>query len=101
MRRGNMNEFNNRVAAQRRILQLVNRRDWEKEELFGLSSKAIERWIVVNRIDPEAQLVKLVKMVSAKLFFLANKSQEQVSEEYTTVSTEIASIARTIELETN
>ena len=96
-----MNEFNNRVAAQRRILQLVNRRDWEKEELFGLSSKAIERWIVVNRIDPEAQLVKLVKMVSAKLFFLANKSQEQVSEEYTTVSTEIASIARTIELETN
>ena len=96
-----MNEFNNRVAARRQVLQLVNRRNWGKEELFGLSSKAIDRWIVVNRIDPEAQLVKLIKIASAKLFFLANKSQEQVSEEYKIVSSEIASLTKTIELETN
>ena len=96
-----MNEFNNRVAAQRQVLQLVNRRNWGNEELFGLSSNAIERWIVVNRIDPEAPLVKLIKAASATLFFLANKSQEQVSEEYKIASSEIASIARAIELETN
>ena len=96
-----MNEFNNRVAAQRQVLQLVNRRDWEKEDLFGLSSKAIDRWVAVNQIDPELELVKLIKMASAKLFFLANKSQEQVSEEYKTVSSEIASIAKAIELKTD
>jgi hypothetical protein len=96
-----MNEFNNRVAAQRQILQLVNRKNWGKEELFGLSSKAIDRWISVNRIDPEAKLVKLIETVSSRLFFLANKSQEQVSEEYRMASNEIVSIAKAIELETN
>ncbi|HTC95093.1 MAG TPA: hypothetical protein VK699_16735 [Terriglobales bacterium] len=94
-----MNEFNNRIAAQREVLQLVNRKNWEKEELFGLSSKAIDRWSSVNRIDPESQLVKLIRTASSKLFFLANKSQEQVSEEYNIISREIAVIARSIDLE--
>ena len=96
-----MDDFNNRIAAQRQVLQLVNRRNWGKEELFGLSSNAIDRWVAVNRVDPESQLVKLIKSASAKLFFLANKSQEQVSEEYKIVSSEIASIAKSIDLETN
>jgi hypothetical protein len=94
-----MNEFNNRIAAQRQVLQLVNRKKWEKEELLGLSSKAIERWISVNRIDPESRLVELVKTASAKLFFLANKSQEQISENYKMISKEIAVICQTIEQE--
>ncbi|MEH2438992.1 hypothetical protein [Nostoc sp.] len=94
-----MNEFNNRIAAQRQVLQLVNRKKWEKEELLGLSSKAIERWISVNRIDPESRLVELVKTASAKLFFLANKSQEQISENYKIISKEIAVISQTIEQE--
>ncbi|MBG1242211.1 hypothetical protein [Nostoc sp. NZL] len=94
-----MNEFNNRIAAQRQILQLVNRKQWEKEELLGLSSKAIERWISVNRIDPESRLVELVKTASAKLFFLANKSQEQISDNYKIISKEIAVISQTIEQE--
>jgi hypothetical protein len=94
-----MSEFSSRIAAQRQVLQLVNRRNWEKEELFALSSKAIDRWVAVNRIDPESQLVKLVKTASDKLFFLANKSQDQVSDEYRTVSGEIASIAKSIEHE--
>ncbi|MEH2308907.1 hypothetical protein [Nostoc sp.] len=94
-----MNEFNNRIAAQRQVLRLVNRKKWEKEELLGLSSKAIERWISVNRIDPESRLVKLVKTASAKLFFLANKSQEQISENYKMISKEIAVISQTIEQE--
>jgi len=93
--------FSNRIEAQRQVLQLVNRRNWGTEQLFGLSAKAIERWIAVNRMDPEANLIKLVKSASEKLFFLANRSQEQISEEYKAMSCEIASIAKTIELETN
>jgi hypothetical protein len=94
-----MNEFNNRIAAQRHVLQLVNRTKLQREELFGLSSKAIERWILANLINPESRLVQLVKEASAKLFFLANKSQEQITEEYKTMSAEIAAIAKEIEME--
>jgi hypothetical protein len=95
-----MNEFGSRIAAQRLVLQLVNRRKWEREELFGLSSKAIDRWVTVNRIDPESQLVTQVQSAAAKLFFLANKSQEQVTDEYTSVASEFALIAKRIEVAT-
>ncbi len=94
-----MNEFSNRIEAQRHVLQLVNQNKWEKEELFGLSSKAIERWISVNLIDPESRLVRLVKESAAKLFFLANKSQEQITDEYRAMSSEVAAIANAIEME--
>jgi hypothetical protein len=92
-------EFNNRVAAQRAILRVINRKPWSSEQLFGLSSKAIDRWVSVNRIDPSSRVVKLVRDVSAKLFFLANKSQEQVSEEYTAVRGEIATACEAIRIE--
>ncbi|MCU1269097.1 MAG: hypothetical protein JWN74_391 [Acidobacteriaceae bacterium] len=94
-----MSEFNNRIAAQRQVLQIVNRKGWEKEELFGLSHKAIERWTSVNRIEPQSHLVMLVEAASSKLFFLANKSQEQVSDEYQITAREIALLAKEIELE--
>jgi hypothetical protein len=67
--------------------------------LFGLSSKAIDRWVSVNRIEPASRLVKLVRDISAKLFFLANKSQEQVSDEYTAVRAEIVAACDAIEIE--
>jgi hypothetical protein len=92
-------EFNNRIAAQRAILRAVNRKPWGSEPLFGLSSKAIDRWVSVNRIEPDSRLVKLVKDVSAKLFFLANKSQEQVSDEYTAVRVEIIAACDAIKIE--
>ncbi|MBI4782426.1 MAG: hypothetical protein HY785_14080 [Oscillatoriophycideae cyanobacterium NC_groundwater_1537_Pr4_S-0.65um_50_18] len=94
-----MSEFNNRIAAQRHILQIVNCKRWRKEELLGLSSKAIDRWISVNQLDPEAQLAKLIRTASEKLFFLANKSQDQISEDYKLISKEIMDISRKIELE--
>ena len=94
-----MSEFNNRIAAQRHLLQLVNGKGWESEELFGLSRKAIERWTVANRIDPRSHIVELVEAASSKLFFLANKSQEQVSEEYKATASEIGLIAKAIESE--
>lgn len=92
-------EFNNRIAAQRAILRVINRKPWSSEQLFGLSSKAIERWVFVNRIDPSSQLAKLVRDVSARLFFLANKSQEQVSDEYAAVRAEIATACEAIRIE--
>lgn len=92
-------EFNNRIAAQRAILQVVNGNNWESEELFGLSSKAIDRWVSANRMDPDSKLACLVKEASAKLFFLANKSQQQVSDEYRMVSGEIALLRDAIAIE--
>jgi hypothetical protein len=91
-----MNEFQNRMEAQRQILQLVNRSE-QKEELFGLSSKAIERWTRANAVDANSTIVALLKAASGKLFFLANKSQEQISEDYRTASREIHELTRSIE----
>jgi hypothetical protein len=88
-------EFNNRIAAQRAILRTVNRLRWA-EPLCGLSSKAIDRWVSANRIEAASTLASLVKEASAKLFFLANKSQEQVTDEYTVVRAEIATIHQAI-----
>lgn len=87
-----MNEFNNRIDAQRRILGLVNSRRWN-EELYGLSGGAIERWMRVNGIAPSNALALVVRESADKLFFLANKSQEQVTEEYRLLSREIAALA--------
>jgi hypothetical protein len=98
LKRKIMNEFKNRMAAQRRILELVNSKR-RTEELFGLSSKAIERWSSVNAIAGSSNLVELIKTASGKLFFLANKSQEQISEDYVTTSREIAEVTSAIAAE--
>src|ERR1700674_342316 len=94
-----MSEFNNRVAAQRELLGVVNSREWPKEDLFSLSSKAIDRWASRNRIDPDCQLLYLIYSASEKLFFLANKSQEQVSDEYRAISRGFSSILESIKIE--
>lgn len=87
-----VHEFNNRIEAQRAILKVVNSHRWESEPLVGLSRNAIDRWIGLNGLDPRSRLVELLLDASAKLFFLANRSQEQVSEEYRTVSENISRI---------
>lgn len=92
-----MNEFNNRLAVQRRLLQLVNAKYGGKEELFGLSSKAIARWTAVNQIAPDDPLVGLIRSASERLFFLANRSQEQISEDYIAKSIEIDQLTEEIE----
>lgn len=92
-------EFNNRIAAQRSILQIVNRKRWIEEDLFGLSSKAINRWVSINRLAENSKLVGLIRDASAKLFFLANRSQEQISPEYKAVSGEVAAICDAIRSE--
>lgn len=77
-----MHEFNNRVEAQRTVLSYINSIKWEVEELFGLSKSSINRWVLMNRLKLEDPLVQLVFEVSSNLFFLANKSQEQVDAAY-------------------
>jgi hypothetical protein len=79
----------------------VNGKPLEKEELFGLSSKAIDRWIAANRLENDAPLVRLVKATSEKLFFLAEKSQEQVSDAYATVAADIDNLTAQISIAAN
>ncbi len=81
-----MNEFGSRIEMQRRVLRSVNSIECHEESLFGLSDKAISRWVNANGIDNGADLVSLVRELSSKLFFLANKSQEQITEDYKSLS---------------
>ncbi|MBK7464653.1 MAG: hypothetical protein IPJ50_19415 [Betaproteobacteria bacterium] len=90
-----MSEFNNRIAAQRDILLGINSASWQ-EELFGLSSGAIERWISANRLDPSSDLVALIRQAANKLFFLSNKSQEQITEDYKLLSREVTALTEQI-----
>ncbi|MBD9653758.1 hypothetical protein IB239_02900 [Pseudomonas sp. PDM12] len=91
-----MNNFNNRIDAQRIILKAVNKVNWKAEELFGLSNKAIDRWILANNIEASSSLANLVRSAGQTLFFLANKSQEQVTEEYAHYSIKIDGITAEI-----
>jgi hypothetical protein len=84
-----MSEFNNRISAQRNALKIVNGSGVFTEALLSLTEKAIDRWVKNNGIDAQTDLVKLLKSLSGTLFFLANKSQEQVTEDYKTLSEKV------------
>ena len=88
-----MSEFNNRIDAQRRILRTVNCSLRQHEELFGLSAAALERWSRQNALKPDDKLLGLLREAAGKLFFLSNKSQEQVTEEYSALSSEVDRLA--------
>lgn len=92
-----MDEFNNRIEAQRKVVDLINRDPQLKEQLFGLSQNAINRWILINGIDSKGEVVEVLVQISQKLFFLGTKSQEQVTKEYTDTSREIAELYSRLE----
>lgn len=92
-----MDEFNNRMDTQRQVLRVINRRHQFEEELAGLSKKAIERWLNVSRQDPAGEVATILFQISSKLFFLSSKSQEQVTEEYQLLSTEVQSLKMKLE----
>lgn len=77
-----MSEFVGRMATQRHVLNVVNRKVTSTEKLFGLSSNAIERWAVANRLEPTSEIVRLLRRISSELFFMATRSQEPVSAEH-------------------
>ncbi|PKM10580.1 MAG: hypothetical protein CVV13_12385 [Gammaproteobacteria bacterium HGW-Gammaproteobacteria-3] len=84
--------------AQRDILLLINSANWN-EEFYGLSSGAIERWVNANQIKRQSALIQLTQEAASKLFFLSNKSQEQITEEYRELSQEVRSLADKIKHE--
>src|SRR5689334_5733820 len=88
-----MSEFNNRIDAQRRILRTVNSALRLQEELYGLSVGALERWSRSNGLGPGDRIVSLLHEAAGKLFFLSNKSQEQITEEYSALSVEVDRLA--------
>lgn len=77
-----MDEFVGRMATQRHVLNVINRKISSTEKLFGLSSSAIERWAIANRLEPTSEIVGLLRRISSELFFMATRSQEPVSTEY-------------------
>lgn len=95
-----MDEFNNRIAAQREILIIINSKKWN-EELFGLSTGSIDRWLNLNNINHISKISILLKDAAEKLFFLANKSQEQITNDYKLLSQEVSSITEKISQEMN
>lgn len=73
-------EFNSRVDLQREVIKIINQKDFNNK-LNGLSKPAIESWIVNNNISDDLLKNSLIS-ISEKLFFIANKSQDQITEEY-------------------
>ena len=92
-----MSDFNNRIAAQRDVLVIVNELTW-KEPLYGLSAGAIDRWKKANAVEENSLLVSLLVEAADQLFFLSNKSQEQITEEYKSLVRTVRDITQRIKL---
>lgn len=92
-----MNDFINRVDAQRKVLALINARQWKHEELFGLSEGALRRWELVNGLDPSTDLSVSLRNVSVSLQSLANKSQEQITGDYRSRSLDVSRLTLEVE----
>lgn len=95
-----MSDFNSRIAAQRDILMAVNALHF-REELLGLSQGALDRWFSKNEINKTSQLAQLLFDAASKLFFLANKSQEQITDQYRKLSLEVDMLIKSIRYEAN
>jgi hypothetical protein len=94
------NSFNNRMDAQREFLKIVNARRTGMEPLLALSRGAIDRWVVTNRMAQDDNLLALVQKAGEALFFLANKSQEQITTEYKQASGDFAALIEQARQET-
>ena len=92
-------DFSNRIVAQRDFLRVVNSRAWPIEQLYALSEGAIRRWIMINRIETRSPIASLVSGATDALQFLANQSQEQITEEYRMRSQEFSTILEKAKME--
>ena len=77
-----MGEFSSRIESQRQILKAVNGRQWPREQLFALTTSAIQRWASVNNVDSSSRLAKLLNSASARIFVMANHSEDQIAGAY-------------------
>lgn len=94
-----MSEFNNRISAQRKALKIINGSGLFLEPLLSLTEKAIDRWSRKNKLDASDSLILSLRSMSGTLFFLANKSQEQVTEDYKVLSNKVSNQLYSLELE--
>lgn len=94
-----MSEFSNRIKAQREALKVVNGSGQFREPLLSLTEKAIERWSNNNNLSNADRAILLLKEMSGTLFFLANKSQEQVTEDYKILSKKVSDQLSKLEIE--
>jgi len=95
-----MREFNNRIELQREVIRIVNNGKYEYQ-ITGISKNAIERWIMDNNVQQNSNSIKLLYLISSKLFFLANKSQEQITEKYKQIKSNISEIVNELIIEMN
>ena len=79
-------EFQNRIEAQREVLRIINSLPKYDEQLMGLSSKAIERWVKRNELNESHPVVDKIYDIAGRLFFLATKSQTPIDGNYEKVS---------------
>ncbi|MEA9414298.1 hypothetical protein [Flavobacterium sp. PL02] len=84
-----MSDFLNRIDIQRRAIKIVNSNNSFRFHLAGLSINAVEKWREQNDISIEHDIMKMLLKISSKIFFLSNKSQEQITEDYKILSTEV------------
>ncbi|MBJ2108363.1 MULTISPECIES: hypothetical protein [Proteus] len=94
-----MSEFNNRIKAQREALKVVNGSGLFREPLLSLTEKAIDRWSNNNDLSNTDRAILLLKAMSGTLFFLANKSQEQITEDYKILSKKVNDQLSKLEIE--
>lgn len=94
-----MSEFSNRIKVQREALKVVNGSGLFREPLLSLTEKAIDRWSNNNDLSNTDRAILLLKAMSGTLFFLANKSQEQVTEDYKTLSKKVNDQLSKLEIE--
>ncbi|EJA2551604.1 hypothetical protein MWS75_003680 [Serratia marcescens] len=94
-----MNDFLNRMQAQREILKIVNDYKWDVEPLNSLTKKSIERWSAKNELSTGSKLVSILYNIADKVFFLANKSQEQITDDYKKLSQDVRSLTIEIKIE--
>lgn len=88
-----MDEFNNRIVAQRSVLEIVNGQYSRCEQLSGLSKKAIERWLSANKIDSKGEVAVILFKISNNMISLGIKSQEQVTNDYQNTVSSIQALA--------
>ena len=95
-----MSEFNNRIQAQRSALKIINGSGKFSEPLLSLTDKAIDRWSRNNGIKETELLVVLLTKLSKCLFFLANKSQEQMTEDYKDLTQQVDQYLHALKFQT-
>ena len=92
-----MDEFLNRINTQREVLGIVNSIP-RNEALYGLSKGAIERWSSTNNVAGQDPILAILYELGAKLSFLANKSQQQISNEYLAINKEVSNLLKKLRL---